>query len=264
MSSAAKTELGNERCLEAWPILPKKDGENAQSLPTEAHSGRFYHTVCSAEPCPALLTRAGEGLWPCSGWRWLKAHAEPGWKAPSEVLVLLAPCFAFFMALKLLFRSLQRHPTFPLTEQIGLGRISSLRALLSALIGMYVFSIDWSLGLPFLSGRGEWRNKSHLATSDTVWVRLWTILQHIKQAKMQFLISAIPHCTIPKILDLFLILPLCFFFFSWPVFLLLSLQRLGYARKWTVGKSGKCTTCSDPSVRDKREICGKSQFHFSF
>jgi len=76
VSSAAKTELGNERCLQPWPILSKQDGENVRSLPAEAPGGLSYRTTCSAEPCRASLRAAGWEAWPCSRQGWLIPHTK--------------------------------------------------------------------------------------------------------------------------------------------------------------------------------------------
>lgn len=155
MSSAAKTEVGNERCLQPWLILSKQDGENAWSLPAEAPGSLSYRTTCSAELCPALLRGAGGGSWPRSWRRWLVPHTEQGWKAPSaEVPVPLAPRSALLLGSRIALQMPSKTPTFPLSKQIGLSGISRLGVWLCAFMGTCGFpqAEAPSLCFPFSGG----------------------------------------------------------------------------------------------------------------
>lgn len=199
MSSAAKTELGNERCLKPWPILPKQDGKNVQSLPTEAHSSHFYHTVCSAELCPALLTRAGVAAWPCSGWRWLKPHTEPGWKAPAEVPMLLAPHSSLFSGswIALQKPSKAPYPAFPLTKQVGLSGVSSVKSTALCFHGDACFSINWS---PFIVASFPWWEKLEIEQVPpdhfyTIQVRLRAKSRQNNRQKTIFSLQWDPSCS---------------------------------------------------------------------
>lgn len=140
----------------------------------------LHYLLCRALPCLAESGRRGS-LAPLLV-RWLIPHTKRGWEAPSAgVPAPLAPCSALFSGSWIALQRPSKAPTFPLSKQMGLNGILSLRVELCAFMGTCGFPQTEAplLCLPFSGRRSSWLNRSQFTILDTIQVRLWTILQHL-------------------------------------------------------------------------------------
>lgn len=176
-----------------------KAGWEKRSVPPDRGSQQWFlphRLFCRAMPCLADTGRSCSlallrvEVVKVSHWARLESSSWSPY-APGS------PLITFFQVLKLLFRSLQRHPAFPLTKQVGLSGVSSVKSIALCFHGDACFSINRS---PFIVASFLWWEKLEieLVPPDhfyTIQVRLRAKSRQNNRQKTIFSLQRDPSCS---------------------------------------------------------------------